>query len=880
MSNNPATAIQVPLTMPELLAPAGCWASLKAAAANGADAVYFGVEAFNARLRAENFSRQDLPELMDWLHRRGIRGFLTLNVLIFPDELEQAADLLLEADAAGVDAVIVQDVGLCRLARQVVPRLSLHGSTQMSITSAAGVAQAEALGCDRVVLARELSLRDLRRIDRQQRQRGMAMPLEVFVHGALCVAYSGQCLTSEALGQRSANRGECAQACRLPYQLIVDGVERDLGTQRYLLSPQDLAAWELLPQLVDTGVASLKIEGRLKDPTYVAAVTSAYRQSLDRLATATSPAQLVSESRSEVSADQPPEPSRRHELELSFSRGLSSGWLHGVDHRQLVHGRWSKKRGPQIGHYRGQEARGGWWLLDTITSLKPGDGLVFELAGSAPLVPPEEIGGRVMAVESRGEGRLALRLGPGRISAETLPPGSPCWLSSDPALEKRWRRLATADTPELARALHLRVRGALDQPLQLELLAVDGTGTLPEPPLQWYTDLPLQSARGPGLDRQRLEQQLGRLGGTGWRLGSLDVDLPAGLFLPVTELNRLRRGLVAALTPLLASGSSTSGKPWPLGALSTAPARTPAQAIQAWSAAELQQSSSTEPELVVLVRSLEQLQALQGLPVAQVIADLEQPADLREAVALGRGCWPGGIWLAGARITRPDEAWSLEPLWRARPDGFLVRNADQLERLTPLAPCIGDFSLNVANPLAAHWYLDHWGLQRVTASYDLALSKLQDLIRGCPAGRLEVTVHQHMPLFHMEHCLFCAFLSDGHDHTDCGRPCEQHEVRLRDRSGVEHPLRADLGCRNTLFNGKAQTAAEALPALLDSGVRHLRLELLEENAEATRRRVDLYRQALDGRLSGRDLWRNENLDSRLGVTRGTLRDRVSRQSRD
>ncbi|MCT0226291.1 DUF3656 domain-containing protein [Synechococcus sp. CS-1328] len=860
------------MAMPELLAPAGCWASLKAAAANGADAVYFGVEAFNARLRAENFSRQDLPELMDWLHRRGIRGFLTLNVLIFPDELEQAAALLLEAEAARVDAVIVQDVGLCRLARQVVPNLSLHGSTQMSITSAAGVAQAEALGCDRVVLARELSLRDLSRIDRQQRQRGMAMPLEVFVHGALCVAYSGQCLTSEALGQRSANRGECAQACRLPYQLIVDGVERDLADQRYLLSPQDLAAWELLPQLVDTGVASLKIEGRLKDPTYVAAVTSAYRQSLDGLAGVMSG--------SELSADQPHEPSRRQDLELSFSRGLSSGWLDGVNHRTLVHGRWSKKRGPQIGRYRGQEARSGWWLLDTSTPLKPGDGVVFELASSAPLVPPEEIGGRVMAVEPRGEGRLALRLGPGRISAEKLQPGSPCWLSSDPALEKRWRRLATADTPELARALHLRVGGALDQPLQLDLLAVDGTGPLPEPPLQWFTDVPLQSARGPGLDRQRLEQQLGRLGGTGWRLGSLEVDLPAGLFLPVTELNRLRRQLVEVLIPLLADGFGSNREPQSLEASPSAQLCTPAQAVQAWSAAELQPSSSSEPELVVLVRSLEQLQALQGLPVAQVIADLEQPADLREAVAIGRACWPGGIWLAGARITRPDEAWSLEPLWRAQPDGFLVRNADQLERLTPLAPCIGDFSLNVANPLAAQWYLEHWGLQRVTASYDLALSQLQDLIRGCPAGRIEVTVHQHMPLFHMEHCLFCAFLSDGHDHTDCGRPCEQHEVRLRDRSGVEHPLRADLGCRNTLFNGKAQTAAEALPPLLDAGVRHLRLELLEENAEATRRRVDLYHQALDGRLSGRDLWRNENLDSRLGVTRGTLRDRVSRQSRD
>ena len=265
--------------------------------------------------------------------------------------------------------------------------------------------------------------------------------------------------------------------------------------------------------------------------------------------------------------------------------------------------------------------------------------------------------------------------------------------------------------------------------------------------------------------------------------------------------------------------------------------------------------------------------ALREEPVHRVIAELEQPADLREAVALGRGRWPGGIWLAGQRIVRPDEAWTLEPLVRAAADGYLVRNADQLERLTPLAPCLGDFSLNVANPLSARWLLQRWGLERITASYDLALEQLLALVAGCPAGTVEVTLHQHMPLFHMEHCLFCAFLSNGHDHTDCGRPCEQHTVLLRDRSGAEHPLRADLGCRNTLFNGRAQSAAEAIPALLRAGVRHFRLELLQDSPDDARRRLDLYRRALAGEISGRQVWQREQLDSRLGVTRGTLAER-------
>jgi putative protease len=844
----------VPCPLPELLAPAGCWESLKAAVANGADAVYFGVEAFNARLRAENFRQADLPEVMTWLHRRGVKGFLTFNVLVFPEELEQAAALLLAARAAGVDALIIQDIGLACLAGALVPDLALHASTQMSITSAAGVAMAAALGCERVVLARELSLRDLERIRNQLEVRNLPMPLEVFVHGALCVAYSGQCLTSEALGQRSANRGECAQACRLPYQLIVDGEERDLGEQRYLLSPQDLAAWDLLPQLVEAGVASLKIEGRLKESTYVAAVTDAYRQGLDRLEGGSDQAEAAGE---------PAQQLRRH-MELSFSRGLGTGWLEGVNHRRLVDGRWSKKRGPRLGRLEAREA-GDWLVLPGPCSIKAGDGLVFEVPSPDPLLPPQELGGRVMAVQPRPRGGYAVRLGPGRLDLTPLRPGSPCWLTSDPLLERHFQRLVVQDAPERRRPLNLRITGAAGTPLQLELAAVEG---LAGGPWSVGSDQLLQPAHGGGgLNRQRLEAQLGRLGGTPWSLGAIQLELEGELFLPVAQLNQLRRQLVELLAQAQEQAApSAGGTDAPL----PSPVQVLAPLLAAAAGASVSGAETRQPQLSVLVRSLAQLEALLDQPVDRVIADLEHPAQLRQAVALGRGVWPGGIWLAGQRVVRPDEDWSLEPLLRAEPDGYLVRNADQLERLTPLAPCIGDFSLNVANPLSAAWLLERWGLERITASYDLALDQLLALVAGCAPGAVELTLHQHMPLFHMEHCLFCAFLSDGHDHTDCGRPCEHHTVVLRDRSGAEHPLRADLGCRNTLFNGRAQTAAEAIPQFLRAGVRHFRLELLQDSPADAVRRLALYRQALAGEISGRQVWQQEQLDSRLGVTRGSL----------
>jgi putative protease len=290
------------LRRPELLAPAGDWECARAAVENGADAIYFGLERFNARMRAKNFTVAGLPDLMSFLHRRGVRGYVTFNTLIFQSELKDAQDYLRSIISAGVDAAIVQDIGICRLIRKLSPDFPIHGSTQMTVSSARGVSFVRELGCNLVVLARECSIAEIEKIQEEQRSnqdsvnsdrsqtthkstdasetqslntdplKTDSLPLEVFVHGALCVAYSGQCLTSEVLGGRSANRGECAQACRMPYELISDGEKVDLGDRQYLLSPQDLAGVEVLPDLVRVGVSSLKIEGRLKTPEYVASI--------------------------------------------------------------------------------------------------------------------------------------------------------------------------------------------------------------------------------------------------------------------------------------------------------------------------------------------------------------------------------------------------------------------------------------------------------------------------------------------------------------------------------------------------------------------------------------------------------------------------------
>src|SRR5271157_4207793 len=266
---------------------------------------------------------------MALLHRRGVRGYVTLNTLVFPDELADLETTVRELAVTGVDAVIIQDLGLARLIRAISSDLEMHASTQMSITSEEGIRLAAELGCSRVILARELALDEIKKIRSQA-----ALPLEVFVHGALCVAYSGQCLTSEALGGRSANRGECAQACRMPYEIVCDGATVDLGKTQYLLSPQDLAAYDLIPRLIELGVAGLKIEGRLKAPEYVANITRHYRRAID-----------------DAWAGRPLAFSPRdvEEMQLSFSRGFSHGFLDGNNHKVLVRGDYAKKRGIFVG---------------------------------------------------------------------------------------------------------------------------------------------------------------------------------------------------------------------------------------------------------------------------------------------------------------------------------------------------------------------------------------------------------------------------------------------------------------------------------------------------------------------------------------------------
>jgi U32 family peptidase len=812
---------------PELLAPAGNWDCARAAVENGADAIYFGLERFNARMRAHNFTDADLPKLMEFLHRRGAKGYVTFNTLIFANELDAAEQHLRAIMAAGADAAIVQDVGICRLIRRISPDFPIHASTQMTITSAAGVEFARELGCELVVLARECSLQEIEKIREGQAQ----LPLEVFVHGALCVAYSGQCLTSEALGGRSANRGECAQACRMPYELISDGQKVPLGEQRYLLSPQDLAGIEVLPELVRSGVASLKIEGRLKTPEYVANITRTYRQALDGICRA-GPSEFGVTPRS------------RYELEMAFSRGLYTGWFRGINNQQLVHARFGKKRGVYLGEIK--RVQGTRVVIQLEAPLKPGDGVVFD-AGHPD---QDEEGGRVYTIDQDGRD-ASLGFGRGDVDFKRVHVGDKLWKTSDPELDRELRETFAGSQPHFQRAIDFEIHGAFGEPLTV--IARDDSGHIAEVA---STPLLARADKQP-LTTERIAQQMGRLGGTPFRLGKLQNLLRHGLILPVSELNRLRREIVTSL-----EAQRAQPKRWTVNE----PAPRTSRREEA--------HSDPDPELIVLVRNLDQLDALLETQLQTVYCEFEDPKKYREAVARFRR-WQSHrqekatILVAPPRIFKTGEDWILNQVRSCEADGYLVRNYDHLKAFSG-TPSVGDFSLNVANGLTAEYFIERFGLQRLTVSYDLNFGQLEALLTTSPPHWYEVTIHQHMPMFHMEHCVFCAFLSKGTNYTNCGRPCDKHAVQVRDRVGAEHPLKADAGCRNTVFNALAQTGAEYVQRMISLGVRHFRLEFLNETPDQVKRTISKYRQLFRGEITGAQIWQELKLINQLGVTRGQI----------
>jgi len=808
---------------PEIMSPAGYWPQLRTAIEAGADSVYFGLKHFSARAKV-GFTLAELQDVMATLHRRGVRGFVTFNTLVFEHEIDEAVRALESIARAGADAIIVQDLAILKLARQIAPDLELHASTQMSVTSADGVRLAQELGATRVTLARELSLSEIRAI-----RIATDCELEIFVHGALCVAYSGQCFSSEAWGGRSANRGQCAQACRLPYQMIVDGQLRPLGDARYLLSPGDLFALHQVPEIMDIGVSALKIEGRYKDSDYVALTTRAYREAVDNAWAGIAPQ---------------PDPAAGLQLEQVYSRGLGPFFLNGTDHQAVVRGRAPRHRGVLMG--RVARVADDAILIDPaeanrIAPLKAGDGVVFDAADWRSPEEPEE-GGRLFEVRSRGR-QVELCFGNGALHTNRIRRGDLVWRTHDPDLDKIVKPYIEATAPIRRQPVDVFVTAREGEPLHTEwnVGAVSVTVNSGEP---------LTTSRNRTLDLEFLRAQLGRLGNTPYELRTLDANIQGALFAPSSILNQIRREAVDHLQALQSQpkepriGHVEIPSPRPI-------------------------STAHAPELHLLVRTPEQLEAALTLAPASITLDYLDLYGLRPSIERVRAAGIA-VRVASPRVLKPGEERIVDFLLGCDCP-ILVRSAGLLHALRGRAhtELTGDFSLNAANALTARELLD-LGLAYITPTHDLNAGQVASLARSIGGPTIEAIVYQHLPVFHTEHCVFCRFLSTGTSYRDCGRPCEHHQVALRDDSGRAHPVLADVGCRNTVFGAEAQQAAGHLQSWLDAGIARLRLEFAHESALQVARVTRAFAGALTNRSKLPDLARQLAAIAPQGVTEGSL----------
>ena len=819
------------------MSPAGHWPQLRAAVEAGAGSVYFGLTHFTARAKV-GFTLAELPEVMRTLHRRGVRGFVTFNTLVFDSELREAARGLAAIAEAGADAVIIQDPGVLALAREIAPDLEIHASTQMSVTDAAGARLAARLGARRVTLARELSLDEIRAIREAVDQ---DVELEVFVHGALCVAYSGQCFSSEAWGGRSANRGQCAQACRLPYEMYVDGRLAPLGDARYLLSPGDLFALHQIPDLTSAGVSAFKIEGRYKDENYVAAATRAYRQAVDD-AWAARPLAVT--------------PLEELQLQQVYSRGAGPYFVHGTDHQSVVRGRAPRHRGLLMGAVE-QVSHSAVTLRPSSTQaiypLKPGDGVVFDAADWRSPEEPEE-GGRVFEVSALPSGLLQLAFGRGAVNPARIRPGDLLWRTADPALEKLLKPFTQASPPVRKQPVSVLAEAVPGQPLRLTW-SLDAH---PELRITVASPEPLPPALNRSLDASSLRAQLDRLGPTPYELSRLELRLAEPVFAPASLLNQLRRDAVDQLQHLQSATTPATIQD-PDAALRTlvGHASRPAAGLQAG------------PALHLLVRTPGQLDAAIALRPASITLDYLDLYGLKPSLDRVRdaGLEPR---VASPRILKPGEE-KIAGFFLRLECPLLVRPAGLLDsiRTRTAQPLTGDFSLNAANLLSARALLD-LGLQRITPTHDLNAAQVTALANSLGGARIEVVAYQHLPVFHTEHCLFCRFLSTGTSYKDCGRPCETHRVELGGVNGRRHPVLADAGCRNTVFGAEAQEASLHLEAWLAAGIRHFRLEFAHESPRQVRQVAEAFRHALSGEITFPQLTERIRAAAPQGSTQGSL----------
>ena len=781
----------------ELLAPAGNMECLHAAVKAGADAVYLGAGHFNARRGADNFSLENLAEACDYAHLRGVKIYLTLNTVVLPSELPDALELARQAYRCGVDAFIVQDIGISIELSRIMPDVEVHVSTQMNIHDEDGLRAAAALGATRVTLARELSLAEIARLHELAEELGVE--LESFAHGALCVCYSGQCFMSSLVGGRSANRGRCAQACRLPYELHNRALRKTLDAPgEHLLSPKDLCTANLIPELLHAGVASLKIEGRMKSPEYVQAVVGVYRAVIDRVEAAIDRDGIDSV----VASDAPELRASEEEMNVlseAFSRGFTTAYLKGKRGNEIMSYGRPNNRGVFVG--RVAKVREGLVFIDPETELHVGDLIEFWTNRGHFVHTIGEFktdrAGRVFFPVERAVGK------------------------GDRVFRVRNAEAAFVDDDKLPSvAVCARAELRIGQPalLTFTVAAGDASVTVEGPEVE--------AARTKAITKEEVREHIDRMGTTPFYLSSLEIDLDEGVGMGFSMLHKLRARAAEELQETILAHYHARK-------LERTPSRAFAPVVRkGWCKVA---ALATNP---ACARAAKRAGAdLIYVPAANyrrgeaVIAG--QLSDTAEQAGYPKQCIP--VLPTVSQMFDEEKRNGFDIWKRVKADKpVMVENLGQLLHATEMgaAPEVGPH-IPVTNKLDLQAMAD-LGAQRVWLSPELSLVQIEELGDMAPMP-LGLTIMGQTELMVTEHCLLMSQGPCNQKCAECARRKSPHY--LKDRKGYEMPVITDCTGRSHLYNAVQMDVAHLMPEIIGAGVSTVLVDTTLMNVKETTEKV-------------------------------------------
>lgn len=672
----------------ELLAPVGKMENAIAAIENGADALFVGGKGFNARQAADNFTENELEEIVSYATLRGVRVYVTVNILIKEAELTTLYNYLNYLVEIGVHAIIIQDLGIVHMVRKYFPQLRMHASTQLSAHSIEDVLFLKELGFKRVVLAREMQLSEIKEIIDT-----CDIEIETFVHGALCYSYSGQCLMSSLIGGRSGNRGRCAQTCRMRYTLKEDG--KILNKEAYLLSLKDICSIEFIPDLLDIGIHSFKIEGRMKSPEYVASVTKTYRKYMDLAETGK--AYKVEEEDLNV-------------LKGIFNRGgFSKGYYFERGSRKMLTPISPRHIGLKVGEVVHFSAKTGQAVILLTQTLHPGDGLEIIRKGK------ESVGTGITKVCEAGS-RIICQFD------KYVEVGSEVYLTKNHQLLKRMRQ--TYVKPIRKMPIEVTIKGEIGEPVEIVLTTQDKTVT--------YRKGCLEAATQNPMTKEQAIKQLTKLGSTSFKAEHVTIKWPENAYIGISQLNEIRREAVAALEEKLLHKEKRQA-PF-------------------YEEAQLGQSISKQI-WAVHVTSFEQLEVVLEYPEIEIVY-WEWHYQNEKAKKAYKLCQKAGksFYLALPSIMKESiylcHRQELIDWQQTAIQGFLVRNMGEYKMLCELRKeIIIDYNMNVMNnETLALW--EEKGVTRTTISVELMPGEIAGL-----SGNIEKIVYGDIPVMTSSQCV-------------------------------------------------------------------------------------------------------------------------------